>query len=400
MNRRDFLKAVAALMGSYYVFDTLPSHAQTPGQGQRFFIPPTILHTTEETAMVYFRLSEYTENGFLIISQGDQEVQRIPLLRDQLRQKMTITNLEPATTYSYQVEVDGLIPPLLDFPEAWESLSFRTQPYTYPIRFAALGDSGFGDSVTQQLAAHIAAHNVDFFIHLGDIVYWSYQYNNDLWTNWAHKYYRPFYETLRHVPHYPTVGNHDREATTLLDGWSFYYWAFPPLNDNEAYNNRRQWYSFTINDIQFLSLNTQCFFSEPGRREQNTWLDERLADNRFRLTIPFFHIPFWTSGAVHQWDGLYAAEEWHPKFSAYAEKLGPIMSGHSHVYERIMRDNVSYVTSGGGSSTIYNLGSQVEGSQALFSLSHYLLGEIYEHEIVLIAYDINNVELDRATWEY
>lgn len=399
LNRRDFLKSMIALLGSAGVMRTLGTAFGAPGSGQRFFIPPTVLHVTDTTALIYYRLAELTESGVLVVSKGSEEVHRIALPVDVLRQQITITDLEPSTTYDYRIEVAGVEPPYLDGQSAWSSLSFRTQPYEFPVRFAAIGDSGFGEETTLRLAEHIVGQNVDFLIHLGDIVYWSYQYGNDLWMNWAAKYYLPFDGVLRRVPHYPTVGNHDREAATLLDGWSFYYWAFPPIDPAEAYDNRRQWYSFVINDIQFISLNTQTFYSEPGRQEQEEWLEAKLAAAaNYRTTIIFFHIPFWTSGLVHAYDGIRAGEKWHPKFAAVADHIGLVMSGHSHLYERIMRDKVRYLTSGGGSAAIYPHDVLVTGSEIAISQPHYTVVEIHEDHLVQSAYGLNNEELDRAEW--
>ncbi|KAB2863815.1 MAG: hypothetical protein F9K46_05380, partial [Anaerolineae bacterium] len=192
------------------------------------------------------------------------EVQRIDInATQQLRQLVTIENLDKSTSYQAEILVGGQSPSLLGQEGVWGPISFRTQPYEWPIRFATLGDSVFGDSVTWQLAEHIVQQDIDFFIHLGDVVYHSYEYENDLWLNWALKYYGPFREVLRQIPHYVAVGNHDREGTTLLDGQSFIYWAFPPYNLDEAFEERRQWSSFVVNDVQFLSLNSQVFYTEP-----------------------------------------------------------------------------------------------------------------------------------------
>ncbi len=400
MKRRDFVKSLTALAASYPgLRRLLPAKAQTPLAPQ-FFIPPTTLHITEDGAVLYFRLSGYTATVELVITQDGKETQRIPIdATQQLRQMVTIKNLVQATTYQAEILVEGQPPTMLGYGEAWGPISFRTQPYEWPIRFAALGDSGFGDSVTQQLAAHIAQEEIDFFIHLGDVVYNSDENGNDLSLNWALKYYGPFREVLRRVPHYVAVGNHDREATTLLDGQSFIYWAFPPYNPDESFEGRRQWSSFVVNDVQFLSLDSQVFYTDPGRAEQNQWLDERLADTNFRTTIPFFHIPLWTSSSVHQEDGLPIEGDWYSRLTNAADQIGVVIAAHAHLYERLFLDNVHYITSGGGSQVIYAVGEQVGWSQKAVSLAHYILVEIYQDKIVVVARDVNNMVIDQAEWE-
>lgn len=400
IKRRDFLKSLVALTASYpFLRRFNPLFAQSRAI-QQFFIPPTTLHVTENSAMIYFRLSAYTDEAEVIISQSGIEVQRIDInATRQLRQLIPIENLDKSTSYQAEILVGGQSPSLLGQEEAWGPISFRTQPYEWPIRFAALGDSGFGDAVTLQLAEHIAQAGIDFFIHLGDVVYNSDENDNDLWLNWALKYYGPFREVLRQVPHYVAVGNHDREGTTLLDGQSFIYWAFPPYNPDEAFEGRRQWSSFVVNDVQFLSLDSQVFYTDPGRVEQNQWLDERLADTNFRATIPFFHIPLWTSSSVHRDDGLPVEGDWYRRFTNAADQIGVVIAAHAHLYERLVLDGVHYVTSGGGSQSIYAIGEKVAWSQKALSLAHYLLVEIHPDKIVVMAHDVNNTLIDEAEWE-
>lgn len=400
MKRRDFMKSLVALAASYPFlrrFNPIFAQSQTT---QQFFIPPTTLHVTENSAMLYFRLSAYTDDVEVIITQDGIEVERVPVdATKQLRQLVTIENLDKSTIYQAEILVGGQSPSLVGQGEAWGSISFRTQPYEWPIRFAALGDSGFGDAVTLRLAEHIAQADIDFFIHLGDVVYNSDENNNDLWLNWALKYYGPFRNVLCQTPHYVAVGNHDREGTTLLDGQSFIYWAFPPYNADEAFEGRRQWSSFVVNDVQFLSLDSQVFYTDPGRAEQNQWLDERLADTKFRTTIPFFHIPLWTSSSVHREDGLPVEGDWYRRFTNASNQIGLVMAAHAHLYERLFLDGVHYITSGGGSQSIYAIGEKVAWSQKALSLAHYLLVEIHQDKIIVMAYDVNHTLLDRAEWE-
>ncbi len=398
LKRRDFIKSVTALAANYSFlrrFQPLIARASFTDQ---FYIPLTTMHVTEDSAVLYFRLSNHTDAAEVVITQNCEEIQRIAIdATQQLRQMVTIEHLTRATTYQAEILVEGQPPVMLGDEEAWGPISIRTQPYEWPIRFAALGDSGFGDSVTQQLADHIAQEEIDFFIHLGDVVYNSDE--NDLWLNWALKYYGPFREVLRRVPHYVAVGNHDREATTLLDGQSFIYWAFPPYHPDEAFEGRRQWSSFIANDIQFLSLDSQVFYTDPGRAEQNQWLDERLADPNFRTMIPFFHIPLWTSSSVHQEDGLPVEGDWYSRLTNAADRIGVVIAAHAHLYERLFLDNVHYITSGGGSQVIYAVGEQVGWSQKAVSLAHYILVEIYQDKIVVVARDVNNIVIDKAEWK-
>lgn len=392
MNRRNFLKTLLALFGGQMFFRPVKA------SGLNFLLPPTTLHVTENLALVSCWLSQPGTGGELILTQNGQEVQRLPLAADELQSLIKLENLTPATTYEYRVEIAGIEPPYLDFPEPWGAVSFRTQPYEWPIRFVAIGDSGFGENLTQRLAEGMAEHDIAFMLHMGDVVYNMFNYNSDAWRNWAMKYYQPFRSVLRRVPHYSTVGNHDIERATLMGGQPFYFWAYPPINPDEVASNQRQWYSFTANDVRFLSLNSQSFYGYGLLDEQNVWLDAQLADTSYRTTIPFFHIPFWTTSSAHADDGRRVAEVWNPKFTATSGQIDFVLHGHSHLYEHIIRDGIHYITTGGGSTSIYGNSTPVAGLQRSYSLSHYLLGEIYEDHFAVTVYDVNNEIIDQAAW--
>lgn len=387
------MKASAAWLAAIFGWQRLTASAQA---GLAFVLPPTTHAVGETTAQVFYWLPDNTTGIELVVLQDGQEVQRRRVVAT--RAFVQINGLSPATTYTYRIEVNRQIPAYMG--QAWGDVRLRTQPYEWPVRFASLGDSGYGDSVTAQLAQHIAAQDIDFFVHLGDMVYNSDEYDNDLPINWAHKYFLPFKDVLTSVPHFPTLGNHDRDRPTVLDGISFYHWVFQPLNEAEGYERQRMWYSFVANNIRFLSLNTQVFYTDGGRQQQNAWLDEQLAiADQYRTTIPFFHIPFRASTDVHPDDGLPPMYEWEYRFIEHSDDIGLIMSGHAHFYERLLINGLHYLTSGGGSVVVYGDGGvKVQGSQFRQSVSHYVLVDIYEDRIELNAYDVNNTRIDGDSW--
>ncbi len=391
LTRRHFLKALAAMMGGTLLArDPL---WQALGQGQRFFIPPTIQHVTEDSATLYFRLGEPTSAGEVIVRQGGEVVQTVPFeAQSVLRQQIRLENLAPSTTYDYQVLVDGAELPVLTDPDPWTNLQFSTPPYDFPIRVGAIGDSGFGDNTTRDIGAAYGAADLDLFLHLGDVVYWMYQYNNDHFMNWHVKYFQPFREILRRVPHYATYGNHEGDGPARLDGWPSYFWMFPPF-DEVNHEGARHWYSFDYNGIQFISLNSQLFYSFPDiRNAQEEFLDAQLARQDVRYRIVFCHIPPHTSTSVHQWDGMYLAEQWVPKFEAANVAL--VLNGHAHIYERLLLNGVNYVTAGAGSATTYGQGQRMDHSVTLYTDSSYPILELYEDYIHLTAYQADGTIIE------
>ena len=389
LNRRRFLAILAASAGGLLGFRR---------QGQRFFIPPTIHHLTENSAIIYFRLAGPTADGLLRLTSDGELVQEVPFdTIDVLRQQITLEGLRPATNYQVQVLVDGVELPLLDDETPWSSLEFTTPPYEFPLRAVALGDSGFGDSTTVALAELMAAQNPHLFLHLGDVVYRMNEYNNDHFVNWQKKYFAPFRPLLERIPHYPTVGNHEYDAPTFLDDIPSYFWMFPPIGPDH-YLDTRNWYTFDFNGIQFISLNSQLFFSRAELREmQEAWLDEKLARTDVYYTVVFFHVAPYTSSTPHQWDGVRVGEQWSPKFEANNVPL--VMSGHAHVYERLHLNGVNYVIAGAGSNVIYSLGEPQSFSQAFSAQASFPVFDFYQDRIELTAYNVSGEVIDQATLE-
>ena len=388
LNRRRFLAILAAATSGLVAF-------RRQNTAQRFFIPPTIHHLTETSAIIYFRLAGPTSGGLVRVSSDGEVVQEIPFdTLEVLRRQIILENLNPATDYQVQVLVDGAELPLLDDVASWSTLTFRTPPYELPLRAVAVGDSGFGDNVTVALAEQMAAQNPHMFFHLGDVVYRMNEYNNDPFVNWQKKYFAPFRPLLEHIPHYPTVGNHEYDPPTFVDGLPSYFWMFPPIGPDH-YLDSRNWYAFDYAGIQFISLNSQLFFSYAEIRDtQEAWLDEKLARNDVYYTVVFFHVAPYTSATPHQWDGTRVGEQWSPKFEASNVPL--VISGHAHVYERLERNGINYVIAGGGSSVIYSLGESLEISQKFETQAAFPTFDFYQDRIEMTTYNVNGEVIDRA----
>jgi predicted phosphodiesterase len=398
ITRRGFIKTLGA-MGAGLAGWPLNLYGARQGlaQGQRYFIPPTLQHISENSATLYFRLAERTQNGRILVWLGDELAQEIPFSTpdDSVRVQMTLEDLQPASTYRYQILVDEAELPYLDSPTAWNELQFSTPPYEFPLRVGAIGDSGFGHASTYELGRQMASHEPDLFLHLGDVVYFMHEYENNHWVNWQQKYFLPFHTMLQQIPHLPTFGNHELDGPAFLDDIPSYYWMFPPLTETEQYNGSRMWYSVDINGIQFLSLNSQLFYSYPNLRQaQEDWLDAKLARTDVLYTVPFFHITPFTSSAPHQWDGIYVAEQWSPKFEA--AKVPVVLCGHAHVYERSQHNGVPYITAGAGSDTLYGEGERIPQTVLMWRLTSYPILDFYPDRIELMAYSLDGSILDEA----
>lgn len=367
-----------------------------------YALPLVTQHVTETAAALFFELERPAEGIVLAWRDDDpSQQQAVAFAAGQARQQITLEGLEPGAAYRALVALgpepdSGLYRPVIYRGEQWGPVSFRTPSEQQPLRIGVIGDGGFGDPVTYGLAEEMAGYDLDFVLHTGDVVYAMYN-DPGPFDSYALKWYLPYEPLLASLPLYPVVGNHDVEAAAQWQGRPFYYHVFPPFTDPRFppsdLAGRNQWYAFAYGDIQFLMLDTQSFFGEPGRAEQAAWLAERLADSRFRASVPVFHVPPYTYGR-HTSSGP-AVQTWVPLFEEARVPL--VLSGHDHNYQRIVRNNITYVISGGGSAVLYDASEPPPDDVVFARRAHFVLLEVSADQIALQAIALGGEVIDRAT---
>ncbi len=369
-----------------------------------FRLPPAVQHTTETTAELFVELAAPSEGLVVGWPEGDPAAQRTwPLDPASARQTVILDGLTPGVRYEAQVVLaageGGYQQPPYE-GEAWGTFGFRTtggERGDEPLfRAVVLGDSGFGDSVTYQLAAEMAAYNPDIVIQTGDAVYRMYE-EDDPYHSYALKWFLPLKPLLKTAPIYPVVGNHDIEPEARVDGVPFYYSVFPVLATADSPvgpGGGRQWYAVERGDIQILLLDTQTFFGEAGRAEQDAWLAARLADTRFAHTLVAHHVPPFSSGE-HPNDGLPLQQSWIPQYESSNVRVA--MTGHEHNYERLEQNGVTYLISGGGSATLYSLSAQQPQSVVFARRSHFVLLDVWPDHISYEALALGGELLDEGS---
>lgn len=218
-------------------------------------------------------------------------------------------------------------------------------------RFAAIGDYGFAGAPARDVARLVKSWNPDFIITLGDNNYDQ----GDAATIDANigQYYHEFIAPYRgrYGPgaadnrFFPSLGNHD-----LYTAGGQPYFDYFALPGNERY------YDFGRGQVHFFVLN-----SDPAERDgigatsrQAQWLRARLAAAPEPWKVVYFHHAAYSSGQ----HGSAVALRW--PFRAWGASL--VLSGHDHVYERLMEDGLLYCTNGLGGRSTYALLAPVPGS--------------------------------------
>lgn len=380
---------------------TIPVRVSTEPAAVSYTLPLVVQHVTETSATLFLEVDAPAPLSAVYWPADDPPQITVLALDPTLaRHPFQIEDLTPGTRYKVVVGTldDSLTLRQPYFAGAsWGAVTFQTQGAAEALRVGVIGDSGFGEPITYRLASEMAGRDLDFAIHTGDLVY-RMDLNADPYEAYRLKWYLPLAPTLQRMPVYPVVGNHDVEAAAQWNGQAFYYAAFPsfsdPLVGGSPFEGRNQWYAFAYGSIQFVMLDTQVFFNEPGRAEQDAWLAERLADERFSHTIVAFHVTAYTSG-LHLNDGLAARQSWMPLFEAARVPL--VLSGHDHNYERLQIGDLTYIVTGGGSTALYDQTTTLAESAIFVKQSHFVVLEIYPDRIELQAVAAGGEVIDQAT---
>ena len=358
-----------------------------------YVFPLTIRHVTEARAVLFFELASPTD-GLLfyeVVSNENGETFSVPISSEETRHLVNIEGLTAGTTYRVRIVLegkDGIYEQPAFNGESWGDVEFRTMSENAQLRFGVFGDASFGDQATADLVKEMTQHDLDFVIHTGDVVV-EIAENPSPQEAYALKFFQTLSPLLHKMPVYTVIGNHDHDPAARWEDSFYYYYAFPPFQDSKINNSLvpggNQFYAFAQQDVQFLMLDSQVWFRETDRDAQNDFIRERLADTRFRFTIPVFHVPPFFSGSAHPEDQLPIRQHWHPIFEEAGAPL--VFSGHSHHYERLEADGITYIVSGGGSAVLYAAGDFLEESQVYGRRTHFVLLDIYPDRIDLQAID-------------
>jgi hypothetical protein len=203
------------------------------------------------------------------------------------------------------------------------------------VRFAVVGDSGWGSAGQYELAQRMAEYRersrFDFVLLLGDNV-------NETPASpraFEMRFERPFEPLLRAgVEFYAVLGNHDDPAQTTYVPFHMgghRYYSFEKTGGLAAGRPR----------ARFLALDTNRLDAA-----QRSWLARELASGRADWTICFFHHPVYSAGRYATW---WLRRQLEPLLVRGG--VDAVFSGHDHLYARLEPQNgVQYFVSGGGSS--------------------------------------------------
>lgn len=367
--------------------------ADLPMDEVSYLIPPTIRYLSSGSVTIFFELDQPDAGTVYLLNENREVVQEAAWEGEDARQMISFEGLAGGTTYQ-------LIPVLTRRAEPRQpnyqgtpwALSCTTIRENKPLRVGVISDASFGDEVSQQIIEEMAAADLDFVLHLGDVVDET-DSGIDPFESYAVNYYLPFASLLQQMPVYTVPGNHDYDADIRYTGEPFYFHAFPAAPQVED----RQYYAIDFGDLRFVMLDAMTLWGMPGKEEQNEWLAKQLQEEGVAF-IPVFHIAPYSSSSVHIEDNVPIQTNWVPLFEGANVPL--VLSGHYHHYERLIVNGITYIVDGGGSEVTYALGQYMPGTVVAKRVSSFVILEIWEGEISIIANDKTGTMIDEVVIYY
>ena len=227
----------------------------------------------------------------------------------------------------------------------------RDEIKTLPVRFAVIGDYGLNGQAEADVAALVKNWDPDIIATVGDNNYYlgeSETIDENI-GQYYHEFIHPYMGTYglgaTENRFFPALGNHDwytENAQPYLD-----YFSLP---GNERY------YDFVKGPVHFFILDSDA--REPdgisSTSIQALWLQSRLSSSISAWQVVILHHAPFSSGA----HGSNEILQW--PYKSWGADV--VISGHDHIYERLIIDDFPYFVNGLGGGPLANFGELVEGS--------------------------------------
>jgi acid phosphatase type 7 len=228
----------------------------------------------------------------------------------------------------------------------------------HPLMFIAYGDMRFTDpretgasqpAVRQALVAKVAAERPAAIFVNGDVPWRGVTADYDVFRDET----RPWREQRLRV--YPALGNHEFSGCNQDDCMARWWSAFPEQRG-------RRWYSVALGS-KLLALVLDSTSSLLPGSAQRSWLEDQinaLGTQALFVLIVLHHPPQADVQTVKLVDhnprpNELALADYLSRVSLRAPARLVVSAGHIHNYERLERDGVVYLVSGGGGALPYEV---------------------------------------------
>ena len=232
-----------------------------------------------------------------------------------------MTNLQPATTYTYRVG-DGT------FWSDWYEFTTASDK-AEPFSFTFFGDvqAGFANQWAAVMR-NVRKDSPDskLMLFVGDLVDEA-----GLDEEWQ-AFYQVAAPAFAEQPIAVTPGNHEYDGDTLEQAWNAQF-SFPRNGPERRKTLENTAYYFDYQGVRFISVNTNVMrgITLIDTLQQRSWLKELLENNPNQWTIVFHHVPVETTTK----DGSDSPELKFFFSSLYKEyRVDLVLQGDDHTYAR------------------------------------------------------------------
>jgi tartrate-resistant acid phosphatase type 5 len=239
--------------------------------------------------------------------------------------------------------------------------------------FAVIGDYGMNDAHERAVArlvdswhpAYVLADGDDYYSPAGGTGTGKYDQSTGAYYG---AWLKDIHTTGHRLPaglakinaFFPALGNHDYSDATPSPQTYLTYFTLPGAGFKNSSGNER-YYDFVEGPVHFFVLNSNS--AEPSgtsaTSKQAKWLKAQLAASTSPWNVVYDHHPPYSSDTTH---GSTRYMRW--PFAAWGADV--VISGHAHVYERIVRDGIVYFVNGLGGAARYGFGTPVPGSKVRY----------------------------------
>jgi len=245
--------------------------------------------------------------------------------------QVELVKLEPGTRYRYSLSQYG----------ADVSGSFSTSPASEqtPFFFIAFGDTRTRHDVHEKAVDRILQDQPNFVLHTGDLVA-----SGNTPADWD-RFFEIERELLRHVPFYPTPGNHERNAAVF-----FKYFSFP---NGDGHHYSFDWGSahFAVIDSNEVGINPQE--KAAFLQAQMDWLQADLARTSKPLVFVWLHAPPFTAVDTRKASAAKLAAVLEPVL--LKGRVAAVFSGHDHNYQHHVHAGLDYIVTGGAGAPLHQI---------------------------------------------
>lgn len=349
----------------------------------KFVVAPYLQFGTKDSMTI---MAETTAPSGMIVEYGETNTIsfRAQSSATNLINSVTLVKLKPHTRYFYRVTCTDYAGNIARSDIA----TFQTVPDRESgWAFGIIGDTQRNPEVTRKCADGLFALRPNMLLHCGDVVDDGFAKHQ-----WVSELFEPISKLSAHVPMYPVIGNHEKNAH-----WYYDYFHLPAPE---------YYYTFSFGNAQFFMIDSNKDLS-PGS-EQYQWLEKELKKSKAAWKFAAHHHPCFSSDEDDygdQWKGKDSkdyswgdnnARELVPLYEKYGVDIA--FAGHIHSYERTwpilkmsinQKNGVRYIVSGGGGGGL----EQAAPQRSWFTIHvqrghHYCFATVQDRTIQFKAYDL------------